>query len=78
MIRIKISESQFENLKSTLKEDLDYNKVSDASPNSDEYDMDEGKRTLSRTRKKRLFSKAEIMSNPNRFKYSDRVKKGIK
>jgi hypothetical protein len=40
--------------------------------------MDEGKRTLARTRKKRLFSKAEIMANPNRFKLHDKKLKGLK
>ena len=79
MKKLIITESQLRTLSISLNEnDLDYHKVDDASPESDEYDMDEGSRTLARTRKKRLFSKSEIMSNPNRFKLKDRELKGIK
>lgn len=78
MKKIVISEEQLKRLSKSLYEsDLDYHKVDDASPESDEYDMDEGKRALSRTRKKRLFSKAEIMANPNRFKLHDKKLKGL-
>lgn len=76
MKRVVINESQLKNLIKNISEDLDYNHVSDAT--KDEYDMDEGKRSLSRTRKKRLFSKAEIMANPDRFKKFDKDLKGIK
>jgi len=79
MKKIVISEEQLKRLSKSLYEsDLKYHKVDDASPESDEYDMDEGKRTLSRTRKKRLFSKSEIKSNPDRFKLHDKKLKGIK
>lgn len=78
MKKIVISEEQLKRLSKSLYEsDLDYHKVDDASPESDEYDMDEGKRALSRTRKKRLFSKAEIMANPDRFKLNDKKLKGL-
>lgn len=79
MKKIVISEEQLKRLSKSLYEsDLEYHKVDDASPESDEYDMDEGKRTLARTRKKRLFSKAEIMANPDRFKLHDKKLKGLK
>lgn len=79
MRKIVVTEEQMKRLtKSLYESDLDYHKVSDASPESDEYDMDEGKRTLARTRKKRLFSKAEIMANPNRFKLHDKKLKDLK
>lgn len=79
MKKVVISEEQLKRLSKFLYEnDLDYHKVDDASPESDEYDMDEGKRSLSRTRKKRLFSKAEIMANPDRFKLHDKKLKGLK
>lgn len=79
MKKIVISEEQLKRLSKSLYEsDLDYHKVDDASPESDEYEMDEGKRALSRTRKKRLFSKAEIMANPDRFKLHDKKLKGLK
>lgn len=78
MKKIIISEEQLKKISKSLYEgDLDYYKVDDASPESDEYDMGEGKRTLSRTRKKRLFSKAEIMANPDRFKLHDKKLKGL-
>lgn len=78
MKKIVISENQLKRLSNKLLEDLEYNKVDDASPENDEYDMDEGKRSLARTRKKRLFSKAEIMANPDRYKLQDKKLKGIK
>lgn len=79
MKKIVISEEQLKRLtKSLYESDLEYHKVDDASPESDEYEMDEGKRALSRTRKKRLFSKAEIMANPDRFKLHDKKLKGLK
>ena len=77
-MKLVISETQLKKLSMNLYEDLEYNKVDDASPESDEYDMGEGKRALSRTRKKRLFSKAEIMANPDRFKLQDKKLKGLK
>jgi len=78
MKKIVVTEDQLKKLSKTLYEnDLEYHKVDDASAESDEYDMDEGKRALSRTRKKRLFSKAEIMSNPSRFKLHDKKLKGL-
>ena len=78
MKKIIISEEQLKKIsKSLYEDDLDYYKVDDASPESDEYDMGEGKRTLSRTRKKRLFSKAEIMANPDRFKLHDKKLKAL-
>lgn len=79
MKKIIISEEQLKRITKSLYEgDLDYYKVDDASPESDEYDMGEGKRTLARTRKKRLFSKSEIMANPDRFKLQDKKLKGLK
>jgi hypothetical protein len=88
MKKVIISETQLKNLSKFIYEnDLDYHKVDDASPESDQYVMSqeneedevgEGRRALSRTRKKRLFSKAEIMANPNRFKLHDKKLKGIK
>lgn len=79
MKKIVISEEQLKRLtKSLYESDLEYHKVDDASPESDEYEMDEGKRSLARTRKKRLFSKAEIMANPDRFKLHDKKLKGLK
>lgn len=87
MKRVKITKQQLKNLSESIYEDLDYHKVDDASPEKDEYVMSqeneedevgEGKRSLARTRKKRLFSKAEIMANPNRFKLHDKKLKGLK
>lgn len=76
--KIIISEEQLKKISKSLYDgDLDYYKVNDASPESDEYDMGEGKRSFARTRKKRLFSKAEIMANPNRFKLHDKKLKGL-
>jgi hypothetical protein len=85
-MNVTITEKQLKNLTQGLSEDLDYHKVSDASPEKDNYimsqkneedDVDEGSRTLARTRKKRLFSKAEIMANPNRYKLHDKKLKGL-
>lgn len=78
MKKIVISETQLKKLSENLYEDLEYSNVDDASPESDEYDMDEGKRALARARKKKLFSKAEIMANPDRFKLHDKKLKGLK
>mgnify|MGYP007131617462 CR=1 FL=1 len=87
MKRVKITKQQLKNLSESIYEDLDYHKVDDASPEKDKYVMSqeneedevgEGKRSLARTRKKRLFSKAEIMANPNRFKLHDKKLKGLK
>ena len=87
MKRVKITKQQLKNLSESIYEDLDYHKVDDASPEKDKYVMSqeneedevgEGKRSLARTRKKRVFSKAEIMANPNRFKLHDKKLKGLK
>ena len=79
MKKIVISENQLKQLSKSLYEsDLEYHKVDDASPESNDYEMDEGRRVLSRTRKKRLFTKAEIMANPDRFKLQDKKIKGVK
>ena len=87
MKRVKITKQQLKNLSESIYEDLDYHKVDAASPEKDKYVMSqeneedevgEGKRSLARTRKKRLFSKAEIMANPNRFKLHDKKLKGLK
>jgi len=82
-MKFSITESQLKKLTKKLSEDLEYNHVDDASPENDDYqigedEVDEGSRTLARTRKKRLFSKAEIMSNPNRYKLHDKKLKGIR
>jgi len=82
-MKLSITESQLKKLTKKLSEDLEYNHVDDSSPENDEYQMDEdevdeGSRTLARTRKKRLFSKAEVMSNPNRYKLRDKKLKGVK
>jgi len=42
---------------------------------NDEEEIDERSRSFAFTRKKRLFSKSEIMANPLRYKQSDRDKK---
>jgi hypothetical protein len=76
MKKIVISENQLKQLSKSLYEsDLEYHKVGDASPESNDYEMDEGRRALSRTRKKGLFTKAEIMANPDRFKLQDKKNK---
>ena len=82
-MNVSITETQLRKLTDTLCEDLEYTHVDDASPENDKYeigedDVDEGSRTLARTRKKRLFSKAEIMANPNRYKLHDKKLKGLK
>ena len=86
-MKITVTETQLKKLTSSINEDLDYHRVDDASPEKDEYVMSqeneedevgEGSRTLARTRKKRLFSKAEIMANPNRYKLHDKKLKGLK
>jgi|TARA_R110000796_G_scaffold246995_1_gene372150 hypothetical protein len=84
-MNVSITETQLRKLTQGLSEDLEYNHVDDASPENDEYEIGEdenevgeGSRTLARTRKKRLFSKAEIMSNPNRYKLHDKKLKGIR
>lgn len=43
-----------------------------------EEEIDERSRSFAFTRKKRLFSKPEMMANPNRYKLRDKVLKGIK
>lgn len=43
-----------------------------------EEEIDERSRSFAFTRKKRLFPKSALMANPNRFKYRDKVLKGIK
>ncbi len=82
-MNVSITETQLRKLTDSLCEDLEYTHVDDASPENDKYeigedDVDEGSRTLARTRKKRLFSKAEIMANPNRYKLHDKKLKGLK
>jgi hypothetical protein len=42
-----------------------------------EKDVDERARTFANTRKKRLFPKSALMSNPDRFKKFDKDLKGI-
>lgn len=44
---------------------------------SNEKELDERSRSFAFTRKKRLFSKPEIMSNPNRYKLRDKELKGL-
>jgi len=77
-MNVTITETQLKNLTQGLFEDLKYVHVSDASPENEEDEVGEGSRTLARTRKKRLFSKAEIMANPNRYKLHDKKLKGLK
>jgi hypothetical protein len=57
-MKIIISESQLKNLKKS------FNK---------EHEVDERSRSFAFTRKKRLFSKPERMSNPLRYKFIDRL-----
>ena len=83
MKTLTITQQQLKSLSESIDEDLEYSKSDGASPEKDEYqigedDVDEGSRTLARTRKKRLFSKAEIMANPNRYKLHDKKLKGLK
>lgn len=44
---------------------------------NDDEEIDERSRSLAFTRKKRLFSKPEMMSNPLRYKEHDKKLKGI-
>lgn len=57
-MRILISEGQLENLKKSVNKG---------------EDIDERSRSFAFTRKKRLFSKVERMSNPLRYKFIDRL-----
>ena len=57
-MRILISEGQLENLKKSVNKG---------------EDIDERSRSFAFTRKKRLFSKPERMSNPLRYKFIDRL-----
>lgn len=57
-MRILISEGQLENLKKSVNKG---------------EDIDERSRSFAFTRKKRLFSKPERMSNPLRYKFVDRL-----
>jgi len=57
-MRILISEGQLENLKKSVNKG---------------EDIDERSRSFAFTRKKRLFSKSERMSNPLRYKFVDRI-----
>ena len=57
-MRILISEGQLENLKKSVNKG---------------EDIDERSRSFAFTRKKRLFSKPERMSNPLRYKLADRI-----
>jgi len=57
-MRILISEGQLENLKKLVNKG---------------EDIDERSRSFAFTRKKRLFSKSERMSNPLRYKFVDRI-----
>jgi hypothetical protein len=43
----------------------------------DQQEIDERSRSFAFTRKKRLFSKPEMMSNPLRYKEHDKKIKGI-
>jgi hypothetical protein len=57
-MRILISEGQLENLKKSVNKG---------------EDIDERSRSFAFTRKKRLFSRPERMSNPLRYKFADRL-----
>ena len=57
-MRILISEGQLENLKKSVNKG---------------EDIDERSRSFAFTRKKRLFSRPERMSNPLRYKFTDRL-----
>ena len=87
-MRILISEDQLENLKKSVKEvkcpkcgwkwDLsnggkDSNTCHKCGHVNKEQEVDERSRSFAFTRKKRLFSKAERMSNPLRYKFVDRI-----
>ena len=87
-MRIIISEDQLENLKKSVKEvkcpkcgwEWD---LSDGGKDpytchkcghvNKEQEVDERSRSFAFTRKKRLFSKPERMSNPLRYKLADRI-----
>ena len=87
-MRILISEGQLENLKKSVKKihcsecgwEWD---LSDGGKDpytchkcgnvNKEQEVDERSRSFAFTRKKRLFSKAERMSNPLRYKFVDRI-----
>ena len=87
-MRILISEGQLENLKKSVKEvkcpkcgwEWD---LSDGGKDpytchkcgnvNKEQEVDERSRSFAFTRKKRLFSKPERMSNPLRYKLADRI-----
>jgi len=87
-VRILISEGQLENLKKSVKEvkcpkcgwEWD---LSDGGKDpytchkcgnvNKEQEVDERSRSFAFTRKKRLFSKPERMSNPLRYKLADRI-----
>ena len=87
-MRILISEGQLENLKKSVKEvkcpkcgwEWD---MSDGGKDpytchkcgnvNKEQEVDERSRSFAFTRKKRLFSKPERMSNPLRYKLADRI-----
>lgn len=87
-MRILISESQLENLKKSVKGvkcgkcgwewDLsdggkDSNTCHKCGHVNKEQEVDERSRSFAFTRKKRLFSKPERMSNPLRYKLADRL-----
>lgn len=87
-MRILISKGQLENLKKSVKEvkcpkcgwEWD---ISDGGKDTHtchkcghvnkEQEVDERSRSFAFTRKKRLFSKPERMSNPLRYKFVDRI-----
>ena len=87
-MRILISEGQLENLKKSVKE-VKCQKcgwkwdLSDGGKDpytchkcghvNKEQEVDERSRSFAFTRKKRLFSKPERMSNPLRYKFVDRI-----
>lgn len=87
-MRILISEGQLENLKKSVKEvkctkcGWEWN-LSDGGKDpytchkcghvNKEQEVDERSRSFAFTRKKRLFSKPERMSNPLRYKLADRI-----
>ena len=87
-MRILISEGQLENLKKSVKKvkcqkcgwkwDLsdggkDTHTCHKCGHVNKEQEVDERSRSFAFTRKKRLFSKPERMSNPLRYKLADRI-----
>ena len=87
-MRILISEGQLENLKKSVKKihcsecgwewDLsdsgkDTHTCHKCGHVNKEQEVDERSRSFAFTRKKRLFSKPERMSNPLRYKFVDRI-----